>query len=72
VETQADVTRILVRRVPSGGPLGPPITVGITSHDRPSGFPRMVRAGATVLLAWSDVSVKRVRTAAIRSADARL
>jgi len=71
VETQAGVTRILVRRVPSGGPLGPPITVGITAPDRPSGFPRMVRAGATVLLAWSDVSVKRLRTAAIRSADAR-
>jgi hypothetical protein len=65
VETQGDAARILVRRVPGVGLPGPPIPVATTSRDRPAGFPRMVRAGASVLLAWTDTSAKRVRTAAL-------
>jgi hypothetical protein len=65
VEMQGDGAHILVRRVPGDGPAGPPAMVATTSSDRPSGFPRMVCAGGTVLLAWSDTTSKRVRTAAI-------
>ncbi|HEX5044375.1 MAG TPA: sialidase family protein [Candidatus Polarisedimenticolaceae bacterium] len=66
VEVQDGAARILVRRAPGDDVPGPPLTVATTSKDRPSGFPRMVRTGTDALLAWSDTSWKRVRTAAIR------
>ena len=66
VETQGEGARILVRRVPGRGPPGPAVTVATTSKDRPSGFPRMVRSGATVLVSWPDTSQRRVRTAEVR------
>jgi hypothetical protein len=66
VESQEGAARILVRRAPGDDVPGPPLTVATTSKDRPSGFPRMVRAGTNVLLSWSDTSSKRVRTAAIQ------
>lgn len=71
VEAQGDAARILLRRAPAAGEAGQAMTVATTSKDRPSGFPRMARAGGTVLLAWTDTSEKRVRTAELLLRDLR-
>jgi hypothetical protein len=45
--------RLRLRRV-SGGKLGSPLDVASTSAERASGFPRMVRLGGELFLAWVE------------------
>lgn len=59
--------RLRVRRIPSSGTPDEPITVAESSGARSSGFPRMLRAGAEVVMAWRDAAdPPKVRTAALR------
>ncbi len=63
-----------VRRVGRQGAVGPAMTVARTAAARASGFPRLVRSGHRVVLAWTEaVKPSRVRTAVARvsPADAR-
>lgn len=56
--------RVLVRRVVPGSMLEPPLLVTRTSTARASGFPRMARAGRTLLFAWTEAGdPARLRTA---------
>ncbi|MEK7329705.1 MAG: hypothetical protein AAB113_02780, partial [Candidatus Eisenbacteria bacterium] len=60
-----------VRRVSRDGAPGPTSTVARTSAARASGFPRMVRSGDRVVLAWTEAGKpSRVRTAVARLAAA--
>lgn len=45
---------VRVRRVRANGSLEAPITVASSSAARASGFPRMVLAGDTVVIAWTE------------------
>ena len=45
---------IRLRRVRRRGPMGAPIVITETSATRTSGFPRIKRAGDTLVLAWVD------------------
>ena len=55
-----------VRHVAPEGTRGDAITVADTSRARSSGFPRMVRSGGEVIVAWRDAAEPpRVRTAII-------
>jgi hypothetical protein len=59
------VAEVRLRRVVGNTP-GAPRVVTRTSGGRPSGFPRMVRVGETLLLAWTDVTpTLRVRMARV-------
>lgn len=52
-----------IRRIASGGALSPAATVAHSTGARSSGFPRLARSGATVILAWRDASdPPKVRT----------
>jgi len=53
IEQTDDRARIYVRRVRSGEALAPLVVATVTS-GRASGFPRMVRRGDDVVLAWTD------------------
>ena len=48
-----DTAFVKVRRVSHDGTTSAPITVSTSSGTRSSGFPRMVRAGEGVILAWT-------------------
>jgi hypothetical protein len=48
-----DTAFVKVRRVRRDGSAGAPVTVSTSSGTRSSGFPRMVRAGDGVILAWT-------------------
>ncbi len=48
-----DTAFVKVRRVRRDGTVGAPTTVSTSSGTRSSGFPRMVRGGAGVILAWT-------------------
>ncbi len=54
---------VRVREVRSDGTLGAALVVATTSSSRASGFPRLVRQGGSVLIAWTDAAAKRVRVA---------
>jgi hypothetical protein len=43
-----------LRRVGADGKLGPPASVAATSAERASGFPRMVRLGGELYIAWVE------------------
>lgn len=65
---------VQVRHVGPKGPAGPAMTVARTASSRASGFPRVVRTGDRVVLAWTEVgSPSRVRTlvASIRASSRR-
>jgi hypothetical protein len=54
---------VRLRRAAADGSLGPVATLAPTTGARSSGFPRMVRSGARVVLAWRDgADPPRVRT----------
>lgn len=64
-ETSADAAEVRLVRVVGNTP-GEPRVVTRTSGGRPSGFPRMVRVGEALLLAWTDVTpTSRVRMARV-------
>ena len=61
-----DGAEIRLRRVGPKGGLGAPRAVAVTSAARSSGFPRMVRNGDRIVLAWvEDKEPSKVRAAAI-------
>jgi hypothetical protein len=58
--------RLRVRRIPESGAPGEPLTVAESSGARSSGFPRLVKAGSEVVIAWRDAAdPPKVRTAAL-------
>jgi hypothetical protein len=61
---------VRVRRVEPSGERGPSMAIARSSAGRPSGFPRMARAGDRVVIAWRDPEdtrgIARVRTATAR------
>lgn len=60
---------VRVRRIEADGSRGPSMTVASSSAARPSGFPRMARAGDRVVFAWRDPEgggVAQVHTATAR------
>ena len=60
---------VRVRRVETGGLRGPSMTIAASSAGRPSGFPRMARAGDRMVFAWRDPEtggIAQVHTATAR------
>jgi hypothetical protein len=58
--------RLQARRIAPTGRADPPMTVAESSGARSSGFPRMVRSGDEVLIAWRDADdPPRVRSAVL-------
>ncbi len=51
----AEMGEVRVRRVAADGNMGPPVTVAQTAATRGAGFPRLVRNGDLLYLAWVDV-----------------
>ncbi|MGH7732091.1 MAG: sialidase family protein [Candidatus Eiseniibacteriota bacterium] len=67
LETHEKEARLQLRRVSGDGTRGPVMTVARTSAARASGFPRIVRTGFEVVLAWTEAGKpSRVRTAIAR------
>ncbi len=61
---------VRLRRVAGDGRLGPPLTVAETSPDRKAGFPRLVRSGDDLVVAWTETSEpSRLRAARVPSAS---
>jgi hypothetical protein len=59
-------TELRVRPVTADGGLGDPLSIADSSSARSSGFPRMVRSGSEVTVAWRDgAEPPRVRTAVL-------
>lgn len=57
-------TKIMMRVVTPDGKTSNPISVGRTSADRESGFPRIAYTGERIIIAWTDPSAgPRVRAA---------
>jgi hypothetical protein len=57
---------VRARQVGAGGQTQEPITVGTTSIGNASGFPRVERAGDSIIFAWTDTNESRIRTAVAR------
>ncbi len=51
----AEMGEVRLRRVAADGTTGPPVTVARTAATRAAGFPRLVRNGDLLYLAWVDV-----------------
>ena len=61
---------ILIRKVLADGSLGEPLTAGVTSSSRASGFPRIKLDGDEIFVAWTQTEPQlRVRTARLPIAD---
>jgi hypothetical protein len=66
MESAGDAAEIRVRRVAANGRRGPSERVASSSSDRDSGFPRLVRAGRELLVAWTaSDEPARVRAALV-------
>lgn len=66
VAQKGRAAEIRLRRVSPARELGEPLMAAGTTQDRTSGFPRMDRAGSTILLAWVEAAgATRLRAAAI-------
>jgi hypothetical protein len=62
-----DRAEVRVRRVRADGTRGPVLVAAGSSSARSTGFPRMERAGAEVVVAWRDAAdPPRVHTALIQ------
>lgn len=63
---------IRLARVTPAGRVGPPLTVAPTEASRSSGFPRVERAGTTLLVAWIEATdPPRLRAATIPAREVR-
>jgi hypothetical protein len=64
---------VWLRRVPLGGPAGPPVRAAATSTARASGFPRLEAADGRLYLAWTEpggvAGDGRVRFASLPAAE---
>jgi hypothetical protein len=59
-----EMGEVRLRRVAADGTSGPPVTVARTAATRAAGFPRLVRHGDLLYLAWVDVGdgeISRIR-----------
>lgn len=56
-------TAIKINKINIDGTKGNPITVATSSESRSSGFPQMEKSGDHLVFAWTDDSLKIVRTA---------
>jgi hypothetical protein len=66
IEKTSAGAELRVRSVQPDGTRGEALTVAASSAARSTGFPRMVRSGAEVMLAWRDAAdPPRVRTAVV-------
>lgn len=52
--TGGDAAKVLARSVDSSGTMSEPFSVGASSGQRASGFPRMARSGDRIVLAWTE------------------
>lgn len=68
VEFGADTGEVMIRKVSKSGSQGRELTGGAIDTDRSSGFPRMIRIGDTIFLAWTEK--KKDTNLAIRKLDA--
>jgi hypothetical protein len=67
LEARGKEALVQVRRVSRDGAPGPVMTVARTAAARASGFPRLVRSGDRVVLAWTEAGKpSQVRTATAR------
>jgi hypothetical protein len=68
LEFANEQTELRIRSVEPSGTRGPALAVAGLAGGRASGYPRLVRRGDEVLLAWTETSDGRsvVRTAAVR------
>lgn len=57
---------VRARQVGAAGTTHEPITVGTTSIGNASGFPRVERAGDSIIFAWTDTNESGIRTAVAR------
>lgn len=65
--TGGEHAEVRLRAVARSGGLSPSVRVAASSSGRPSGFPRMVRRGSELVLAWTEPGdTARVRVAAAR------
>lgn len=63
---------VSLRRVTADGEQGETLVLGTTGSSRASGFPRMVRRGDELVVAWRDTTSKpRLRVAIVKIADLR-
>ena len=60
LETAADAAEVRLRRVRPDGRTDAAFRVAETAQARSSGFPRMVRVGDEVLVAWTSAAGVRV------------
>lgn len=67
--TGGENAEVRLRAVRPSGARSPSVVVAASSAARPSGFPRMVRRGAELVIAWTEPGdTSRVRTALARLA----
>ena len=64
VELAGKHAQVVVRKVHQDGRMGMPETLARTDPSRLSGFPRMVRRGNEVLIAWTEGDAKQRRVRA--------
>lgn len=66
LDEEGGAARLRLRRAGKDGALSPALDVASVLADRSSGFPRLARAGAGLVLAWTDPSRgPRLRTALV-------
>jgi hypothetical protein len=64
MESSGDSAEVRVRYVGEDGRREPPVTVASSSAERASGFPRLLRSGRSLVVAWTDpADPPRVRAA---------
>jgi hypothetical protein len=67
LERTGGSAEVLARTVSTDGTLGDPISIGGSSAERASGFPRMARAGSRIVFAWTVPGTESaIRVSAIR------
>ncbi len=64
--------QIVVRLVDRQGQLGPAFQVADTENSRAAGFPQMVRSGADLVWAWTDVSQDPPRVVVAKTGATKL
>lgn len=66
LEVRDQTGLVMLKKVREDGSFGAPVTAGITSSTRSSGFPRIAYADGSILLAWTQTDpLVRVRTALV-------
>lgn len=66
LDARDEAGHVMLRQIGQDGSSKPPITAGITTSSRSSGFPRIAYAGDSILVAWTQTDpLIRVRTALV-------